>query len=406
MSRARRRAVGLAVLAALALGAVADSARSHTRSRSDSWWRLEDAGASVRLRMSLLDLSRLPPERFPPVAAGDPVGAYLATRLRMHAGEAPCELVEPPRRSPAREGWAAWRWRVTCPDTGPPSIETALLLPEAPSHLHFVRVEGEDGAVMESLLAGSQRRLELAAGATPVPRASGLVDYLLLGVEHIATGWDHLAFVLGLLLLATSWRELALLVTSFTLAHSVTLALAVLGVVRPEPGAVEALIGFSIALIAAENAWLLGGRGRWVPGVTVAILAMLGAAGAAGAASLSPATAAGLALFTACHFALLGRASRPGRLRAGVAFGFGLVHGFGFAGILTELELPTDRLVPALFGFNLGVELGQLAVVAVCWPLLLWIAARDLRGHRLVAELGSAAVAGLGVYWWIGRTLG
>jgi len=92
-------------------------------------------------------------------------------------------------------------------------------------------------------------------------------------------------------------------------------------------------------------------------------------------------------------------------LRAAVAFAFGLVHGFGFAGVLGELELSLDRMVPALLGFNVGVEVGQLAVVAVVWPLLRGLARLGGGGvERAAAEAASAAVCGLGVYWFVTRS--
>jgi len=122
---------------------------------------------------------------------------------------------------------------------------------------------------------------------------------------------------------------------------------------------------------------------------------------------LTPAALLGLALFSGCHFGLLRRAQSPSRLRAAVAFAFGLVHGFGFAGILAEMTLPTERLVPALFGFNVGVELGQLGVVALAWPALWWLARASAgSAYRSVAELASAAICGLGLYWFLLRALG
>jgi hypothetical protein len=187
----------------------------------------------------------------------------------------------------------------------------------------------------------------------------------------------------------------------------VTLGLAVLGWVQPEAAAVEALIGFSIALVAAENAWLLAGRGRAVPVAVVAGLLVLLGLSLRGIGAVSAATLAGLVLFCACHFGLLARAQRPARLRAAVAFAFGLVHGFGFAGVLAEMQLPTDRVVPALLGFNLGVEAGQLAVVALMWPVLFRLERTNpLRWHRCVAEGGSAAIFALGLYWFVERSLG
>jgi hypothetical protein len=116
---------------------------------------------------------------------------------------------------------------------------------------------------------------------------------------------------------------------------------------------------------------------------------------------------AGLALFAGCHFGLLDRVDRPARLRAAVAFAFGLVHGFGFAGVLAQMDLPRERLAAALFGFNAGVEIGQLAVVLAFWPVLRLVARLGGdRALRPVAELGSAAICGLGLFWFVTRTFG
>jgi hypothetical protein len=178
---------------------------------------------------------------------------------------------------------------------------------------------------------------------------SGFGSFLALGVEHILTGWDHLVFLLTLLVVAGSLGQVAKLVTAFTAAHSVTLGLTALGVVSP-PGFVEALIAASIVYVAVENWFVKEGAHRWV---LVSI--------------------------------------------------FGLVHGMGFGGALLEMELA--RPVPALLGFNLGVELGQLAVVAAVWPLLAW-ARRHERVYRAVAVRGlSGAAAAAGLVWLIGRAV-
>ena len=282
-----------------------------------------------------------------------------------------------------------------------------LLREVNPSHMHFARLRGPDGALVERVLAESDDRWTVDAGNGGDGAGSSFAAYVVLGLEHILSGWDHLAFVAALLLLADTLREVATLVTAFTLAHSVTLALAVLGLVRPEASGVESLIGFSIALVAAENAWLLAGRDRAVPAVTVGFLLLLAALAAAGVGALGPLALGGLALFTSCHFGLLDRTERPAPLRATIAFAFGLVHGFGFAGVLAEMELPRDRLLQALVGFNVGVELGQLAVVLLLWPLLRGLArVREGRVERLVAEAGSAAICGLGLFWFLTRALG
>ncbi|HLY37909.1 MAG TPA: HupE/UreJ family protein, partial [Candidatus Binatia bacterium] len=125
-------------------------------------------------------------------------------------------------------------------------------------------------------------------------------------------------------------------------------------------------------------------------------------AAARGIGCVPAAALGGLALFAACYFSLLRRVRRPLALRWGVAFLFGLVHGFGFAGVLADAGLDTARLARALLGFNGGVELGQLAAVVLVWPLLHAAARRRLAA----AEIGSAAIAGLGVFWFVSRAYG
>jgi hypothetical protein len=399
-----RLAVAVATAAACWL---AGSAQAHTRSLSYSAWEEEPAGVRVQVRISQLDLSRIGIAFAPSEAGVDPIGSYLQEHLRLRANGEPCTPLAPVALE-APEGWAVRAWRSQCRTPGPYRVESSILLDAAPSHLHFARLRRPDGRIVDRVLSEAEPDWEWpsAGPSAPDPTRTGtsLSGYLALGIEHILTGYDHLAFVAALLLLATTLRELAALVTSFTLAHSVTLAIATLGWVRPDATAVEALIGFSIALVAAENGWILGGRGRAVPLAIAAGLVLL---------ALSPQVAVpggallGLALFSLCHFGLLARSPHPARLRVAVAFAFGLVHGFGFAGVLAELALPPQQLAIALFGFNLGVEVGQLAVVACLWPCLRALA-RPAGGRalELVAEGGSAAICGLGLFWFVTRSFG
>jgi hypothetical protein len=404
----RRRAGRVWLAAALLAGA----AQAHTRSVSYSSWTLDPQGANIHVRVSLLELTRLAIDPARDVGSGGAVGRYLAEQLTLERGGVRCETLLEPAAEAAPKGMVHFRWRLRCPAEGALRIESRILLEEAPSHLHFARVARAEGALervlTEAAPAWSLPETTPAGPATAqAAEGTGLGGYVALGVEHILTGWDHLAFVLALLLLARRIGEVAALVTAFTLAHSITLALAVLGVLQPDGAAVEALIGYSIALVAAENGWLLSGRGLAVPAVAAAGLGILALLALAGIGSVPAPALLGLTLFSLCHFGLLQRSERPARLRAAVAFAFGLVHGFGFAGVLGEMQLPTQRLVPALFGFNLGVEIGQLAVVALVWPALRALERNAPEGlHRRVAEAGSAAICGLGLYWFVARTLG
>jgi hypothetical protein len=238
--------------------------------------------------------------------------------------------------------------------------------------------------------------------------APGLAGYVWLGVEHIASGMDHLAFLVSLILLAASLGELATLVTGFTVAHSTTLALAALGVLRPDATAVNALIGFSVALVCAENAWLLAGRPRLVPAVVTLGLLALAALATLGVGALAPGVLLGLALFSACHFGMLDRVSRPARLRALVAFAFGLVHGFGFSFLLREsLQFAGAHVTSSLLAFNVGVELGQVFVLVLAVPVLEWLF-RNVVAERVGTIILSALVAHTAWHWMTerGSTLG
>ncbi len=423
-----------------------ERAVAHGRSVSYSSWEITPSGAQVSLRLKLLELSRLGPEALPPGTAGRtaPAGApdlparAFPRELVMLADGKVCRPDGQARRMPDAPGWIRYAWDVRCPaQPARLAIRSQLLLAVAPSHMHFARARWtgeptgsraagseadtprrptdtpEPGRVLEKVLTEADPEFVLMAperAEAVGPIASRFLDYLALGIEHILSGWDHLAFVFGLLLLARRLGEVARLITGFTLAHSLTLALAVLEVVHPRAAAVEAVIAFSVALVAIEKGWLAGGKPNVVPVVVVLALAALALASAAGTTAFTPTTVFGLLVFTTCYFALVAH-SDSSWLRISLTFAFGLVHGFGFAGILVEMTLPTDRLVPALLGFNLGVEIGQIGVVLVLWPLFLL--ARNAHGRRvfdavpalprlsrITGEIAAAALCGLGLYWF------
>lgn len=200
-----------------------------------------------------------------------------------------------------------------------------------PSSELIVQIAWRDGRQLTQVLSGGRSQLEITPDASAEPRRSALASYARLGVEHIAAGIDHLLFVLGLVLLVGFRRSLLWAITGFTLAHSLTLAASVLGWLSLRPLPVEALIAFSLVLVANEARRGAGGE----------------------VASRAPALGA--------------------RFPASLAFGFGLVHGLGFGGALKEVGLPAADRALALLGFNLGVELGQLAFVALLLALVkLW----------------------------------
>lgn len=213
----------------------------------------------------------------------------------------------------------------------------------------------------ESTTAGARHLLgpsedsppyRLNAPPTERDRRSVAAEYLIVGFEHIVPkGLDHILFVLGLFLLSARLRPLLWQVTTFTAAHTLTLALSMLDVVSLPSSVVEPLIALSIAYVAVEN------------------------------------------LFT--------QELRP--WRPALVFAFGLLHGLGFAGVLSDVGVPKGEFVAGLVCFNLGVEIGQLAVIAAAWLLVGWFRGQKWYRKAIVMP-ASAAIALMGLYWAVERT--
>ena len=424
---ALKLALAVALFAGLVFAPVAPVAQAHTRSRSFSSWSVSDADVSVLFTVSAFEATRLERVAGDRRADVERLAAHLRSELRVSRAGAHCNETGAPRTLDPRSGYVRVEIDYRCPPgSGKLEVVVGAFFEAAPSHVHIARVRSGDARPFERVLSAKNRAFALAgdtsaamsgvsAGVgTDSPRTartawtasavSGLFDYLGLGVEHILAGLDHLAFLLALLLLCRSVREVVLLVTGFTLGHSVTLALGVLGAVRPNEAMVEAMIGFTIALVAIENLSSDSGRA-----------ARFGATAAMGLVALAISRSfmmfgpplpmlLGLALFAGCYLTLAATREQSARFRPALTLVFGLVHGFGFAGVLQEIGLPTGRRLAALLGFNLGVELGQLAVVLAAAGAGLGV--RTLVGRRssaLLADFGSAALAGIGLFWFFSR---
>jgi hydrogenase/urease accessory protein HupE len=233
----------------------------------------------------------------------------------------------------------------------PPSVTLAArLFPYDPVHQTFVNVYERDGVVLQAILDRHREQITFYPGTRQGSWAV-VKRFAASGVHHILIGPDHLLFLIGLLLLGGTLRRLVLVVSAFTIAHSITLSLAVLRVVSPPPWLVEPAIALSIVYVGADNLTVRGGRD----------------------------------------------------VRAWIAFAFGLIHGFGFANVLREMDLPPRALGWSLLSFNLGVEIGQLAVVIVVASVLSEIRSKSPDTGRRLAVAGSVVVIAAGAFWFVQR---
>ena len=253
-------------------------------------------------------------------------------------------------------GATVQRWQIRVPGglEGEPIVFTNL----ARTGLDvLVRVERLDGTEqLERILP-----FEPSFALKPSPGALEVVTtYLVLGVEHILSGFDHLLFVLALVMIVTGTRRLLITITAFTIAHSITLAFATLGLVHVPGPPVEAIIALSIVFVASEILHLHNGR-------------------------------EGLAV----------------RKPWVIAFSFGLLHGLGFAGALAEVGLPQNSIPLALLFFNVGVEIGQLVFIGAVLTLAA-LASRILRGSlgpRWTVIAPSYFIGGVASFWVVERTI-
>lgn len=274
-----------------------------------------------------------------------PAGSDLTPMMPAHCKQLHEPIVERDATS------VTLRWAANCGTRGLVGERLKVTGLERTRTDALVRVELEDGRSLRAVLSGADAEYQVAERESRLGVAK---DYVVLGFEHILGGLDHLSFVLGLMLLVRGRRALLLTITAFTLGHSVTLSAAALGFVSFPSRPVEFAIAASILVLAVELTK------------------------------------------TESHDSTH---RRPWLF----AFVFGLLHGLGFAGALTEVGLPADEIPLALFTFNVGIEIGQIAFVAVIWAVISLLGARVERAPAWLRAVPVYAIGSMAAYWCIER---
>jgi len=318
------------------------------------WLATALPAAAHEVRPALVQILQTAPGDYE-VTWKQPVVGDMAVRLRPHLSSGAID-----RRPDAETSTAAFLVRTWEVRGGAPLAGQTLTIEGLPQSVTdaLVRIRAPDGTEINTVLKPASPSMRIGADA---PQALAVPAYLLLGIEHILTGPDHLLFVLGLLLLIGPRWGVLKAVTGFTVAHSLTLALAALGYMRFPSAVIEALVALSIVFVARELLVkpaepTLTQRWPWV-----------------------------------------------------VAFAFGLLHGLAFAGALSDIGLPKDGAVLALLLFNVGVEIGQLMFIAGAVAVILALRRIRLRAPVLDAPWAQAlpayVIGGLAAFWVIERVL-
>jgi hydrogenase/urease accessory protein HupE len=244
------------------------------------------------------------------------------------------------------------RYHLRYPVNAMPGIVSvsAVMFPYDANHQTFINMYEGETLTSQMILDAVHKDTEYIAGTRRGVFAV-VRRFVPEGIHHILIGPDHLLFLVGLLLLGGSIRRLAMVVTAFTIAHSITLSLAALNILSPPANIIEPAIALSIVYVGADNLLAQGGRD----------------------------------------------------VRAWIAFAFGFIHGFGFANVLREMELPGQALGWSLFSFNFGVEIGQLLVVVTVASVFAALRSRSEWAGRYLVLAGSIVVMIAGAYWFVQR---
>jgi hypothetical protein len=390
---------GCALMVAALLGAGA--AGAHTRSQSHSVWEIKGADVDLVMTIPLMEAARLSDDQSVP--ADERVKSYLAERVYPLAGGRRCALVPPVQTLAAAAGFRKYDFTFACAGARDLQIHSAAFFDVVASHTNFAQVQNAaTGEFTEQLLTVEHQTVDVTGGEGGRLKSARFIEFIRMGIMHIFTGIDHMSFLLGLVLISRRLRDLVFVVTGFTIGHSLTLALAVTGVLRPHAEYIDALVALTIALIGAENIVVQTQKPTGVAltiGGSLFLMALLGFGG------LPSLLLLGAGLFTANYLMISGRLRDAGRLRILITLVFGLIHGFGFAADLLELQLPPERMAELLVGFNVGVEIGQLILVAGAMLLAGLVAKSKFALPRpLVVDVASSFLVALGVFWFVSRS--
>ena len=298
----------LGALLALALALWGAGASAHTRSETHSSWAIDGTTVHLDFSVPVAEAARLP--------RGQDLIPYLAARVRVYSAEGACPVVGRPRAVFAAAGFRRIEFLFSCRSRREMRLHSDAFFDLVPTHVTFAQIQNDKGEFFEQLVSTGSRDIAISGdNAANRLENADFLEYIAMGVMHIFTGIDHMSFLLGLVLISRRFRDLLFVVTGFTIGHSLTLALAVTGLVRPHAEFIDALVALTIAMIGAENIASATRRPEVVALATGGVLLAMAGLRLAGIGLLPPALLFGAALFAGNYILVSGHVRDAGRLR-------------------------------------------------------------------------------------------
>ncbi len=386
---------------------------AHYFSESFSKWNVVDSKVEANFSLLTLESTRIfQVENYQKImfeenlSETDVFKIYLSQHLKVTSEGKSCSLVDEIKELNSQEGSLNLSLNFECPSNKEIKIINNALFNLVQSHIHIARIYIDNNLYTEKALFFNDQSIDLNEEKENNSFSNSFYKFFSLGLDHILSGYDHLLFILGLLLLVTNLKRLLLVITGFTIGHSLTLSLSVINIIQVKSSLVEALIGYTIMFVGLEYLYKENNDHRVSMMFITTLSLLLLIFGNLINPNFPYFLILGILLFSLGYFYLLKNLNSENNLLSIITIVFGLIHGFGFGGFLLGSKISSENIFSGLLGFNLGVEVGQIIFVLLI--LLIYKLLMTLKITKIIEvmkNLSFFAVVFFGFFFFIQRLI-
>ena len=386
---------------------------AHYFSESFSKWNVVDNKVEANFSLLTLESTRIfQVENYQKImfeenlSETDVFKIYLSQHLKVTSEGKSCSLVDEIKELNSQEGSLNLSLNFECPSNKEIKIINNALFNLVQSHIHIARIYIDNNLYTEKALFFNDQSIDLNEEKENNSFSNSFYKFFSLGLDHILSGYDHLLFILGLLLLVTNLKRLLLVITGFTIGHSLTLSLSVINIIQVKSSLVEALIGYTIMFVGLEYLYKENNDHRVSMIFITTLSLLLLIFGNLINPNFPYFLILGILLFSLGYFYLLKNLNSENNLLSIITIIFGLIHGFGFGGFLLGSKISSENIFSGLLGFNLGVEVGQIIFVLLI--LLIYKLLMTFKITKIIEvmkNLSFFAVVFFGFFFFIQRLI-
>ena len=386
---------------------------AHYFSESFSKWNVVDNKVEANFSLLTLESTRIfQVENYQKImfeenlSETDVFKIYLSQHLKVTSEGKSCSLVDEIKELNSQEGSLNLSLNFECPSNKEIKIINNALFNLVQSHIHIARIYIDNNLYTEKALFFNDQSIDLNEEKENNSFSNSFYKFFSLVLDHILGGYDHLIFILGLLLLVTNLKRLLLVITGFTIGHSLTLSLSVINIIQVKSSLVESLIGYTIMFVGLEYLYKENNDHRVSIIFIITLSLLLLIFGNLINPNFPYFLILGILLFSLGYFYLLKNLNSENNLLSIITIIFGLIHGFGFGGFLLGSKISSENIFSGLLGFNLGVEVGQIIFVLLI--LLIYKLLMTLKITKIIEvmkNLSFFAVVFFGFFFFIQRLI-